>query len=174
MLLVIILVFSICWCPRFLLNLIKWVAPMGGWEDMEFNVSRPFYYFSRIAKLLPVIHAMLNPIIYRYCSSRPLQIVNPEHIWSLMSGSVRRSVLSCCNRLYLPNKGEHCSEAVSSRRWRGEEASQASHRFEQMRDQQAERKATLSTTLCQKWVCIRNFLRLIDFFHPLMLLLMHS
>ena len=62
MLLVIILVFTACWCPRFLLNIIKWVAPMGGWE---FNVSQPFYYFSRIAKLLPVLHAMLNPIIYR-------------------------------------------------------------------------------------------------------------
>ena len=65
MLLVIILVFITCWCPRFLLNLIKWVAPMGDWENTEFNVSQPFYYFSRISKLLPVIHAMLNPIIYR-------------------------------------------------------------------------------------------------------------
>ena len=63
MLLVIILVFTACWCPRFLLNIIKWVAPIGEWE---FNVRQPFYYFSRIAKLLPVIHAMLNPIIYRY------------------------------------------------------------------------------------------------------------
>ena len=62
MLLVIILVFTACWCPRFLLNIIKWIAPMGEWE---FNVSQPFYYFSRIAKLLPIIHAMLNPIIYR-------------------------------------------------------------------------------------------------------------
>ena len=62
MLLVIILVFTMCWCPRFLLNIVKWVAPLGEWE---FNVSQPFYYFSRVAKLLPVIHAMLNPIIYR-------------------------------------------------------------------------------------------------------------
>ena len=37
MLLVIILVFTACWCPRFLLNIIKWVAPMGEWE---FNVSQ--------------------------------------------------------------------------------------------------------------------------------------
>ena len=47
---------------RFLINMIKWVAPTLGWE---FNATQPFYYFSRIAKLLPVIHAMLNPIIYR-------------------------------------------------------------------------------------------------------------
>ena len=66
MLLVIILVFTMCWCPRFLLNIVKWVAPLGEWE---FNVSQPFYYFSRVAKLLPVIHAMLNPIIYRSSSS---------------------------------------------------------------------------------------------------------
>ena len=37
MLLVIILVFTACWCPRFLLNIVKWVAPMGEWE---FNVSQ--------------------------------------------------------------------------------------------------------------------------------------
>lgn len=135
MLLVIILVFTICWCPRFLLNLIKWVAPMGGWENMEFNVSQPFYYFSRIAKLLPVIHAMLNPIIY-----------------SLMSGSVRRSVLTCCNRLFSPTKPEPCSEVVnSSRRWRGDEVSNRfEHGMERDQVNQGKRKATLSTTICQK------------------------
>ena len=63
MLLVIIFVFTACWCPRFMLNIIKWIAPMKEWE---FNYNSHFlYYFSRIAKILPVIHAMLNPIIYR-------------------------------------------------------------------------------------------------------------
>lgn len=63
MLLVIICVFTACWCPRFLLNIIKWIAPMKEWE-FNYN-SQTFYYFSRIAKMLPVVHAMLNPIIYR-------------------------------------------------------------------------------------------------------------
>ena len=91
MLLVIILVFTACWCPRynstftediflpkvsdifpkfyqifsayrFLIHMIEWLVPTLGWE---FNATQPFYYFSRVAKLLPVIHAMLNPIIYR-------------------------------------------------------------------------------------------------------------
>ena len=91
MLLVIIIVFTACWCPRynctstedifyrkfqifslnfyqifssyrFLIHMIEWVVPTLG---LEFNATQQFYYFSHIAKLLPVIHAMLNPIIYR-------------------------------------------------------------------------------------------------------------
>ena len=44
---------------RFLLNILKWIPPVG--EDL----STHFYYFSHIARVLPVAHAMLNPIIYR-------------------------------------------------------------------------------------------------------------
>ena len=47
---------------RFLIHMIEWVVPTLG---LEFNATQQFYYFSHIAKLLPVIHAMLNPIIYR-------------------------------------------------------------------------------------------------------------
>ena len=77
---------------------------------------------------------------------------NPLTVHSLMSGSVRRSVLTCCNRLCGPAKPEPCSEVASSRRWRGEEVS---NRFEQGmldRDQtsQSKRKATLSTTIDHK------------------------
>ena len=49
-------------CFRFLLNIMKWVAPL---ED---DLSPLEYYFSRVAKMLPIIHTMLNPIIYRYPS----------------------------------------------------------------------------------------------------------
>ena len=51
MLLVIILVFTMCWCPRFLLNIVKWVAPLGEWE---FNVSQPFYYLGHGAFVQPI------------------------------------------------------------------------------------------------------------------------
>ena len=36
----------------------KWIPPVG--EDISAN----FYYFSHIAKVLPIAHTMLNPIIY--------------------------------------------------------------------------------------------------------------
>ena len=40
------------------MNIQKWIAPLYGFTPYE-------YYFSRIAKMLPIIHTMLNPIIYR-------------------------------------------------------------------------------------------------------------
>ena len=106
MLLVIILVFTLCWFPRFLLNIIKYIrfypsdlsflqawtiwGTLDRWvaltyDNTEFFMDTPFLYFSQvlltwiyhlsllieldpylqIAKLLPFIHAMMNPIIYR-------------------------------------------------------------------------------------------------------------
>ena len=63
MLLVIILVFTLCWAPRFLLNITKWMA--SGNKSSLFNVGHYFFYLCHIAKMLPFIHAMMNPIIYR-------------------------------------------------------------------------------------------------------------
>jgi len=60
MLLVIILVFTLCWSPRFTLNLIKWTSP--GTNDTKFSTT--FLYFSQVAKLLPFLHATINPIIF--------------------------------------------------------------------------------------------------------------
>ena len=31
---------------------------------LQFNVDVTFHYFTQIAKLLPFLHAMMNPIIY--------------------------------------------------------------------------------------------------------------
>ena len=78
MLLVVIVAFTICWSPRFLVSIIKWLAQSEGGLQVhtciaaastklhlfQFNVSRLFLYFSQIAKLLPFIHAMMNPVIY--------------------------------------------------------------------------------------------------------------
>ena len=48
-------------------------------------IGQPFYYFSRIAKLLPVIHAMLNPIIYRSWSSLWIIVIIEVTLKSLFS-----------------------------------------------------------------------------------------
>ena len=47
---------------RFLMNVNKWVAMLNGWQ-YQFTTAT-WYYFSSVAKLLPVINVMLNPIIY--------------------------------------------------------------------------------------------------------------
>ena len=43
-----------------MLNIMKWIAPL------EEELSSHEYYFSRVAKMLPIIHTMLNPMIYRW------------------------------------------------------------------------------------------------------------
>ena len=48
---------------RFLLNVLKWSS------SSHETVGNTFYYFSTTAKLLPAVHAMLNPVIYRYIES---------------------------------------------------------------------------------------------------------
>ncbi len=51
--------YTLLWNLRFLLNVLKWSS--SGQE----TVGNTFYYFSTTAKLLPAVHAMLNPVIYR-------------------------------------------------------------------------------------------------------------
>ena len=44
---------------RFIINVIRWIS-----ELFNFNFHQSFYYCSRVARLLPAINVMLNPIIY--------------------------------------------------------------------------------------------------------------
>ena len=80
----------VCW--RFLLNIMKWLAPL---ED---DLSPLEYYFSRVAKMLPIIHTMLNPIIYRYQGSHHPTLLIWRIIASLMTASLRRRLRWCCNQ----------------------------------------------------------------------------
>ncbi|XP_023341116.1 cholecystokinin receptor type A [Eurytemora carolleeae] len=99
MLLVIILLFILCWCPRFLLNLVKWYSGLLP-SRPDFFLGSPFYYFSTSAKILPVIHAMLNPIIY-----------------SLMCRSVRQMIFSCFSPSTQSNSRNVCSVIRRSEAW---------------------------------------------------------
>ena len=63
-----LLVSEVCWrivikkwriIFRFIINVIRWIS-----ELFNFNFHQSFYYCSRVARLLPAINVMLNPIIY--------------------------------------------------------------------------------------------------------------
>ena len=58
------MVFTACWFPKFIFNIVKWAAPWVAQKTGPFH-----YYFYHAAKLLPVVHVMLNPIIYRQKST---------------------------------------------------------------------------------------------------------
>ena len=46
---------------RFMINIVKWVSMLIGWQ---FTIGNSWYYFATVAKMLPVINVLLNPIIY--------------------------------------------------------------------------------------------------------------
>ena len=115
MLLVIILVFTLCWLPRFLLNIIKWVHLFesslhwwytGGLASSTRILISSWTNPSSISKLLP--NSSLSSMPWwiqsytganKFCNKKNKENTKNS---SLMSGSVRRSVLGCCARILRP------------------------------------------------------------------------
>ena len=60
MILVIILVFTTCWSPRFIINIIRRISELLGLKISTLAM----YYSTQVAWHLSSVNVMLNPIIY--------------------------------------------------------------------------------------------------------------
>lgn len=96
MLILVVLLFLICWGPRLLLNvIIKWGLP--SYDHTVYQLRFVFY-------LLPFVHSCINPVIYG-------QVTNPQSMegrlanckanfcnCSFMSTNFRRMMVRSCTR----------------------------------------------------------------------------
>ncbi|KAK2141857.1 hypothetical protein LSH36_1031g00010 [Paralvinella palmiformis] len=62
MLLMIIVVFFLCWGPKLVLNVMKR-------HELKILHLDPAFYVSLVINLLPYIHSCINPIIYSFMSN---------------------------------------------------------------------------------------------------------
>ena len=99
MLILVVLLFLVCWGPRLLLNvIIKWGLP--SYDHTVYQLRFVFY-------LLPFVHSCINPVIYGQAIFRniAIELIRPLLIIGLffksssfMSTNFRRMMVRCCTR----------------------------------------------------------------------------